>query len=115
MNNIIDIIALSDKAILQKIGFFIQQTRIKENLTQEELAHQAAISRTTLSLLEHGENISLTNLIKILRILNALYVLNSFHVQEELSPIALAKGEKQKRQRASKQQNNISDNTDLGW
>lgn len=115
MNNIIDIATLSDKAILQKIGFFVQQTRIKENLTQGELAQQAAISRTTLSLLERGENISLSNLIKILRILNALYVLNSFDVQEELSPIALAKGEKRKRQRASKAPNPQQDNSDLGW
>lgn len=115
MNNIIDIAALSDKAILQKIGFFIQQTRIKENLTQGELAQQAAISRTTLSLLERGENISLINLIKILRILNALYVLDSFDVQEELSPMELAKGEKHKRQRASKSHNPQQENTDLGW
>lgn len=115
MNNLIHIDIFSDKAILQKIGFFIQQIRIKENLTQSELAQQAAISRTTLSLLERGENISLSNLIKILRILNALYVLNSFDALEELSPMELAKGEKQKRQRASKTPNQQQDNSDLGW
>lgn len=104
MNTIVDINLLSDKAILQKIGLFVQQTRIKENLTQGELAKQAAISRATLSLLERGENISLLNLIKILRILNALYVLNGFDEYEELSPLALARGEKHRRQRASKAQ-----------
>ncbi|WP_413512104.1 helix-turn-helix domain-containing protein [Myroides odoratus] len=115
MANISDLILLSDKAIMKNIGLFIQQTRIKQNLTQEEVAFQAAISRSTLSLVERGDNISLVNLIKILRTLNALYVLQTFEVKEELSPLQLAKGEKQKRQRASKQKTDKQDHTDLGW
>ncbi|CDS93856.1 conserved hypothetical protein [Sphingobacterium sp. PM2-P1-29] len=115
MNDIVDISLLSDKAILQKVGWFIQQTRIKQNLTQSELAAQAAISRSTLSLVERGDNISLINLIKILRTLNALYVLNDFEVREELSPLQLAKGEKQQRKRASRSQSEDPDINDLGW
>lgn len=115
MNDISDVSVLADKAILQKIGLFIQQTRIKENLTQEELAKQAAISRSTLSLVERGDNISLSNLIKILRILNALYVLTTFEVTEELSPLQLAKGEQQLRKRASKAKSSNLDSDDLGW
>lgn len=115
MSNISDINLLSDKAILSTIGFFIQQTRIKQNFPQEDLATQAAISRSTLSLVERGDNISLTNLIKILRTLNALYVLEAFEVKEEISPLQLAKGKKQKRKRVSKQASQNNDNTDLGW
>lgn len=115
MNDIVDINLLSDKAILQKVGLFIQQTRIKQNLTQEELAMQSAISRSTLSLVERGDNISLINLLKILRTLNALYVLNDFEVSEELSPLQLAKGEKQQRKRASKPQTENPNINDLGW
>jgi len=115
MTNISDFILLSDKAIMKNIGLFIQQTRIKQNLTQAEVAVQAAISRSTLSLVERGDNISLVNLIKILRTLDALYVLQTFEVREELSPLQLAKGEKQKRQRASKQKSEKPDDTDLGW
>ena len=115
MNYISDINLLSDKAILQQIGLFIQQTRIKQNLTQDEVATQAAISRSTLSLIERGDNLSLVNLIKILRTLDALYVLQSFEVRDELSPLQLAKGEKKKRQRASKLREDNPDNTDLGW
>lgn len=115
MNDIVDINLLSDKAILQKVGLFIQQTRIKQNLTQEELAMQSAISRSTLSLVERGDNISLINLLKILRTLNALYVLNDFEVSEELSPLQLAKGEKQQRKRASKPHTENPNINDLGW
>lgn len=115
MNDIVSIELLSDQAIMKKIGFFIQQTRIEQNQTQEEVATQAAISRSTLSLMERGDNISLLNLIKILRTLNALYVLKSFEVIEELSPIQLANKEKNRRKRASKIQEENPDNTDLGW
>lgn len=115
MKNIVNINSFSDKAILQKIGFFVQQTRIKENITQDELAYQAAISRPTISSLERGENISLSNLIKVLRILNVLYVLDRIDVKDELSPLQLAKGEKNKRQRASKGKSPLDDKINLGW
>lgn len=114
MNNISYISNLSDKAILMEIGNFIQQKRIKQNLTQQELASKVAISRSTLSLMERGENVVLLNLIKILRILDALYVLENFKLGEELSPMQLAKGETKKRKRAASLSNN-SNKEDLGW
>lgn len=114
MNDISYISNLSDKAILVEIGNFIQQKRIKLNLTQQELAKQVSISRSTLSLIERGENIALINLIKILRILDALYVLENFKLGEELSPMQLAKGETQKRKRASNRSSNPN-KEDLGW
>jgi len=119
MSNISDINLLSDKAILTTIGRFVQQTRIKQNIKQQELADKAAVSRSTVSLFERGEGISLTNMIKILRILDALYVLKEFEVREEISPLQLAKGEKKLRKRVMKKgsnkDNNQDDNQDLGW
>ena len=115
MSNISDISLFSDKAILATIGLFIQQTRIKQNLNQQELADRAAVSRSTLSLLERGEGISLLNLIKILRILDALYALKAFEAREEISPLRLAKGEKKLRKRVMKKSTPQDDNLDLGW
>lgn len=114
MSDISYINTWSDKAILAQIGNFIKQRRIKSDLTQNELADKAAISRSTLSLIERGENIALVTLIKILRILDALYILDQFQVIEELSPLQLAKGEKKIRQRASNRSNNQNEE-DLGW
>ena len=114
MSDISNINLLSDKALLQNIGNFIQQTRIQQKRTQEDLANDAAISRSTLSLIERGDNISLINLIKILRILDALYVLKNFQIAEEISPLQLAKGENKTRQRASNRNNN-QDKEHLGW
>lgn len=115
MSTISDINILSDKAILSTIGRFVQQTRIKQNINQQELADKAAVSRSTVSLFERGEGISLINLIKILRILDALYVLKEFEVREEISPLRLAKGEKKLRKRVMKKGNIQDDNHDLGW
>lgn len=114
MSDISYISNLGDKAVLAKIGNFIRQKRIKQDLTQLDLADQAAISRSTLSLIERGENIALITLIKILRILDALYVLENFQINEELSPLQLAKGEIKTRQRASNRSNNQNEE-DLGW
>lgn len=105
---------LGDKAVLAQIGNFIQQKRIKRDLTQQDLANQAAISRSTLSMIERGENIALITLIKILRILDMLYVLENFLVLEELSPLQLAKGETKIRQRASNRSKDQIEE-DLGW
>lgn len=114
MNDISYFTSLSDQAILNEMGNFIQQKRISMEITQKDLAERAAISRSTLSLMERGESISLINFIKILRILDALYVLQSFKVVEELSPLQLIKGEKTKRKRVSSR-NQTNDENDLGW
>jgi transcriptional regulator with XRE-family HTH domain len=102
MNDFSDINDHGDFAILQNIGLFIKTKRIDKNLTQQELAEKAAISRSTLSLVEHGENVALLNLIKILRILDALYVLGDFKIPNQISPMILAKEEEKKRKRATK-------------
>ncbi|MBR5338204.1 MAG: helix-turn-helix transcriptional regulator [Lachnospiraceae bacterium] len=48
----------------------IKEYRITENLTQEELAEKAMISRKTLSRFENGSDIGLCNLVGLLQALN---------------------------------------------
>lgn len=104
----------SDTAILREIGEFIKSKRIENNLTQYEVADKAAISRSTLSLAERGENIAMLNLLKILRVLDALYVFEQFRIQPQISPLQLAKEDEKRRKRASK--NNLqNNNNDIGW
>jgi transcriptional regulator with XRE-family HTH domain len=113
MNDLSYTSAYSDTAILREIGKFIQSKRLEQNLTQEALAEKAAISRSTLSLAERGENIALTNLLKILRVLDALYVFGLFKSETHISPMQLAKEDERKRKRAS--MNNSHKKDDLGW
>jgi transcriptional regulator with XRE-family HTH domain len=104
----------NDHVILQEIGNFIKKRRIDQGITQDELAKQAAISRSTLSLIERGENIALGNLIKVLRMLDALYVFNEFKTYDEISPLQLAKMVSEPRQRAYSRKKETDEN-DLGW
>jgi|LSQX01.2.fsa_nt_gb transcriptional regulator with XRE-family HTH domain len=114
MNDISYISSLSDAAILKQVGEFIKAKRIGQNLTQDDVAAQAAISRSTLSLLERGDNIALANLLKILRVLDALYIFEQFKVTEQISPLQLAKEDEKKRKRASSIHNKNKKDI-LGW
>lgn len=94
-------ISMSDKAIAEYIGNFVRHHRMAQNKTQDELAFAAGISRSTLSLLERGQTVTVSTLIQVLRMLDQLQVLSEFEVRENLSPLLLAKLQKEKRQRAS--------------
>lgn len=93
--------SMSDKALSEHIGAFIKHHRMDQNKTQEMLANAAGISRSTLSLLERGETVTLATLIQALRVLDQLNVMEAFSVQQIISPLALAKIEREKRKRIS--------------
>ena len=85
---------------METIGTFIKHHRLNQNKTQNEVSLAAGISRSTLSLLEQGETVSISTVIKTLRVLDLLYIMDAFKVQEQISPLELAKLEHQKRKRA---------------
>jgi transcriptional regulator with XRE-family HTH domain len=102
----IDWVSMSDAALAQTIGTFVKHHRLAQNKTQEDVANVANISRSTLSLLEKGEAVTVPTLLQVFRVLDLLYIMNSFKIQEEISPLELAKQEQQKRQRARNTDNN---------
>ena len=61
-------ISMNDKALAAHIGAFVKHHRLKQNKTQDVLANAAGISRSTLSLLERGETVTLATLIQVLRV-----------------------------------------------
>ncbi|MCF8214488.1 MAG: helix-turn-helix transcriptional regulator [Chitinophagaceae bacterium] len=93
--------SMSDKVLAKHIGSFVKEKRMEMNKTQDLLAHAAGISRSTLSLLEKGETVTLATLLQVLRVLDQLHILDVFSVQPTVSPIQLAKIELKKRKRAS--------------
>jgi transcriptional regulator with XRE-family HTH domain len=92
--------ALSDRAVNELLGNYIRQSRLRQNKTQDRLAREAGIARSTLSLFEKGENSSLLVFIQLLRALNLLHLLKEFEINEQLSPLQLARLGHSKRQRA---------------
>lgn len=93
--------AQSDQALAKHIGNFVRHHRTEQNKTQDQVAVAAGISRSTLSLLERGETVTLTTLLQVLRALDQLHTMEIFSVQQSISPLALAKQEQSTRKRAS--------------
>lgn len=88
--------SMNDKSIEAFIGNFIKHQRIEQGKTQQALALSAGISRSTLSLLEKGETVTLNTLIRVLRMLNQLHVLENFKVEETISPLLLAEMQRER-------------------
>lgn len=100
MNN--EYIPHTDNALLSQIGNFVKEMRVSQNKTQQQIADASGINRSTYTHIENGKGSSMLHFVKVLRALNALHLLNNFEWQTPISPIALAKAQQNKRQRASK-------------
>jgi transcriptional regulator with XRE-family HTH domain len=106
---------MSDKAIIELIGEFIKHNRLQQNITQAQLATMAGVNRWTLTQIENSEAITLLSLIQILRALNQLHLFDIFRVEQEISPIALAKLEQKKRKRARIKNTKLNNKTKSDW
>ena len=106
---------MSDKSLMETIGSFIQSHRLNQNKSQDQVAAAAGISRSTLSLLERGEKVRIDSLIQVLRVLDLLYIMDVFKVQEQISPIEYARLKKKQRKQASPRKSNNDHKNELGW
>lgn len=95
---------LSDRMILEGIGKKLKEWRLEMNLSQTDMAEKTGISLTTYLNFEHGKGGSMSNFLRILRILNRLDSLDVFFQERPMSPILAQKIERgmRLRQRASK-------------
>ena len=101
--------SMSDRTLIQTIGQFIKHHRLNQNRSQSVVAKAAGISRSTLSLLERGEKVSIGSFMQVLRILDLLHIMTSFEVDDEISPIEYAKLQKKQKQRARRKNGELSD------
>jgi len=109
--------AMSDDRIAMQIGEFVKHHRMQQNKTQEMLAKDAGVSRSTLSLLEKGEKVTVATLIQVLRVLDKLQVMDNFTITRQQSPLLLAREERNKRQRVVLRKNTKgnTNNEDVNW
>ncbi|MDY0338177.1 MAG: helix-turn-helix transcriptional regulator [Acholeplasmataceae bacterium] len=88
----------TNSQIINEIGTRIKARRIALNMTQKELATESDVSLRTISGFENGENISLDNLISILRVLRLLQELNGLFPEKMINPFdVLELGQSKKR------------------
>lgn len=85
----------------KKLGNQIKQTRLRKNITQEEMASRVGVSVQTISRLESGMNSSLSTFIKVIEVLGEDKWLDSFAPKVGVSPMAMKKTKKE-RERARK-------------
>ena len=114
-NSYNDWVSMSDKTLTATIGNFIKHHRLNQNKTQDQVSVEAGISRSTLSLLERGEKVTLSSLIQVLRVLDLLFIMDVFQISNEISPIEYAKLQKNKRQRARNQNETENTNKETEW
>jgi transcriptional regulator with XRE-family HTH domain len=92
---------LSNKAIAIEIGNRIEQLRLEQNLTQQQLADEIGLSRVSYRNLVKG-SAKFENIIAVLRVLNELNGLENLIQDTAYSPMQQLKLNGKKRKRASK-------------
>lgn len=93
-------ISMTDDAIANEIGQRIEAIRLKRNIGQDIVAHEAGISRETYRKLTAGKG-TLVNVIAVLRVLGELDRLASLIEDVRTSPVQLAKMQGKQRMRAT--------------
>ncbi len=107
-----DLYAMTDKSIAAELGQRIRSLRLRNNVTQQQLAEATSLSLNSIKSLEAGKA-KLSTLIAVLRELGALQELDNFIPEPGISPLQLAKMQGKKRQRASGRHQLSKE--DIGW
>lgn len=108
-----DIYMLADAAIVDRIGNHLKSVRLRQNITQQSLAEAAGVSLSSLKKIERGEIGSFDSLLRVLRTLGKLDVLQPLVDEEQLSPseyyeLVHSNTTKSQRRRAVGRFNNIN-------
>jgi DNA-binding XRE family transcriptional regulator len=96
-----DFSIMSDPSILAELGARVQRHRLNRNITQDDLAAHAGVSRTVVQRLEQGRGCTLKGFVRILRALDMLPQLAVFLPDPGPSPLQLARLAGRARQRAA--------------
>lgn len=97
--------SMSDPAIAFELCATLKEIRLQQNLTQEQLAEKAGLSRSAISKMEIGKStVSLITVIQVLRVLQQLHLFDNWKVAAKVSPIKVAKLSAKSRLRASRKE-----------
>jgi len=76
----------TNSEIIKEIGHRLKARRIALSISQKELATESGVSQRTISGFENGENISLDNLLSILRVLRLLQNVDLLFPEKKVNP-----------------------------
>ncbi|MCP4077952.1 MAG: helix-turn-helix domain-containing protein [Gammaproteobacteria bacterium] len=92
--------SMTDNAIAAEIGGRIEQMRLEQNLTQQQIADEVGLSRLSYRKLVNGSG-KFQNVIAVLRVLGRLDLVQNFVPETTFSPIEQLKLKGKQRRRAS--------------
>ncbi|WP_300886286.1 helix-turn-helix domain-containing protein [uncultured Duncaniella sp.] len=114
-----NIYSLTDTLIQQRIGDKIRALRLRQNITQVNLASDAQVSLSSVKKIEKGQIGSFDSLIRVLRVLGKLDVLQQLVEEEEMSPNEyyefVNSKKKKSRQRATSVKKTDNDKEESEW
>ncbi len=113
-----DMYSMSNGALAEMVGQRIDQIRLEQNLSQEDVAKAVGITTKTYRKLIDGGG-KLETLVAVLRVLGELELVDAFVPESTFSPLQLAKLKGRERQRASRKRTSLpadaEQTEDLDW
>lgn len=104
----------SAASIAHELGARLKSARLNKDMTQQEVAGRAGLSRKTVLNAEKGK-VQLENLVAIMQALELISQLDLFLPEPQISPLQLAKLQGKKRQRASGQDHKDKTDSEEGF
>jgi transcriptional regulator with XRE-family HTH domain len=99
--------SMTDTEIIVEIGQRIKVIRIAGNLTQQKLADNTGLNRSTIRDIENGKSVNLLSIIPVLRELNILHNLDESIPNYESSPVLAQTHKNRKRVKLSAKEKTI--------
>jgi len=82
-------VQLTDQEVMHEIGRRLKSYRLLQNVSAEELAKRAGLSKNTVVNAEAGRNPTLHTVVRMLRGLRKLNALEAFLPEPKVSPMEL--------------------------
>lgn len=116
-DNTINWYSMSNQSIVTELVAILRQFRLNQNLTQEQLAEKAGLSRSAISEMENGKAAtSLLTVIQVLKALQRLYLLDNWQVAGQINTLQTAGLSGNKRVRAARsKRNQQKEEHDFDW
>jgi transcriptional regulator with XRE-family HTH domain len=93
--------SMGDTAVLEMFGRRLNRRRIELHITQADLADRAGVSKRTVERMENGAAVQTLSLVRVLRVLDLLRVLDQLVPETGPRPMDLLKLKGKDRKRAS--------------
>lgn len=91
-----------DSQILMDLGSRLRDLRVSHGYSQIELAKKAAVSRATIQSLENSGRVSLSSLLRVLRVLGEHHAFENIAPAQDFDPQAVFEREQNRDQRPSR-------------